>query len=114
VSRSEGIVTLRADPRQWAYAAHATIELDPAWSSRQLAVRVRLAVSKGDVTVVVVDESTGKDVSHDRPFTAGDGDAMADLAVRGHPRRLSVVFKKQLADGVASEAIVREIAVLAR
>ena len=43
VSRSEGIVALRADPRQWAYAAHATIELDPAWSSRQLAVRVRLA-----------------------------------------------------------------------
>jgi hypothetical protein len=114
VSRSEGIVALRADPRQWAYAAHATIELDPAWSSRQLAVRVRLAVSKGDVAVVVVDESTGKDVSHNRPFTAGDGDAMADLAVRGHPRRLSVVFKKQLADGVASEAIVREIAVLAR
>jgi hypothetical protein len=62
----------------------------------------------------VVDESTGKDVCHDRPFTAGDGDAMAGLAVRGHPRRLSVSFKKQLADGVASEAIKREIAVLAR
>jgi hypothetical protein len=114
VSLSEGIVALRADPRPWAYAAHATIELDPAWSSRQLAVRIRLAVSKGDVAVVVVDESTGKEVSHDRPFTAGDGDAMADLAVRGHPRRLSVIFKKQLADGVASEAIVREIAVLDR
>ena len=75
VSRSEDIVALRADPRQWMYAAHATIELDPAWSSRQLAVRVRLAVSKGDVAVVVVDESTGKDVSPERPFKAGDGDA---------------------------------------
>jgi hypothetical protein len=114
VSRSEGMVALRADPRQWAFAAHATIELDPAWSARPLAVRVRLAVAKGDVAVVVVDQSTGKEVSPDRPFTAGDGEAMAELAVRGHPSRLSVIFKKQLADGVASEAIVREIAVLAR
>jgi hypothetical protein len=114
VSRSQGSVALRADPRQWAFAAHATIELDPAWSARPLAVRVRLAVAKGDVAVVVVDESTGKEVSPDRPFTAGDGDAMAELAVRGHPRQLSVIFRKELADGVASEAIVREIAVLAR
>jgi hypothetical protein len=58
VSRSEGVVALRADPRQWAFAAHATIELDPAWFSRQIAVRIRLAVSKGDVSVVVLDEST--------------------------------------------------------
>jgi hypothetical protein len=114
VLRSEGIVTLRADPRQWALAAHATFELDPAWSSRQLAVRIRLAVNKGDVAVVVLDESTGKEVSHDRPFVAGDGDAMTELAIRGHPRRLSVVFRKELGDGVASQAIVREIAVLAR
>jgi hypothetical protein len=114
VSRSEGIVALRADPRQWAFAAHATIELDPAWFSRQIEVRIRLAVSKGDVSVVVLDESTGKEVSHDRPFTADDGNAMAELAIRGHPHRLSVIFKKELADGVASEVIVREIAVLAR
>jgi hypothetical protein len=73
-----------------------------------------LAVSKGEVAVVVVDESTSKEASHDRPFIAGDGDAMAELAIRGHPRRLSVIFRKELADGVASEAIVREIAVLAR
>jgi hypothetical protein len=114
VSRSEGIVALRADPRQWAFAAHATIELDPAWFSRQIEVRIRLGVSKGDVSVVVLDESTGKEVSHDRPFTADDGNAMAELAIRGHPHRLSVIFKKELADGVVSEAIVREIAVLAR
>jgi hypothetical protein len=114
VSRAAGSLALRADPRPWAFAAHATIEPDPAWSLRPLAVRVRLAVTKGDVAVVVVDPSTGKEVSPDRPFTAGDSEAIAELAVRGHPGRLSVIFRKELADGMASEAIVREIAVLAR
>jgi hypothetical protein len=114
VSPAQGGVALRADPRQWAFAAQAPIELDAAWSQHPLVVRVRLAVSKGDVSVVLLDPSTGQEVSPDRPFTAGDGEAMAELAVRGHPNRLSVVFRKGLADGVASEAIVREIAVLAR
>ena len=114
VSRVDGVVSLHTGPRQWAYAAHATVELDPAWSALNLVVRVHFAVSKGDVAVVVVDEATGEDISPERPFKAGDTDATVYLSIRGHPRRISVIFKKTLADGIPSDVVVRGISVQTR
>ena len=114
VSHSDGGAAVHAGPRQWAYAARAPIELDPAWSGHPLIVRVRLAVTEGDMAVAVFDQETSKEVSPERPFKAGDGDATAYLSIRGHPRRMFVVFKKTLPDAMPSEAVVHEISVLTR
>ena len=114
VSYSDGVWSVHAGSLQWAFAAHAAIELEPAWSARNLIVRVRFAVSKGDMAVAVIDQATGKEVSPERPFKAGDGDATAYLSIRGHPRGVSVIFRKTLPDGVPSDVVVREISVLAK
>jgi len=36
------------------------------------------------------------------------------LPIRGHPRAISLIFKKTLREGVPTDAIVREISVLAK
>jgi hypothetical protein len=113
VSYADGVPSLHVGSRQWDYAAHADIELDPAWRDRDIIIRVRLAVRKGDIAVVVADGDTLKEISPERPFRAGDQDQTAYLPVRGHPRRVSLIFKKSLPDGVPSDVVVREISVLA-
>src|SRR5262249_45020592 len=90
VSHSNSLLSLHIGPHQWEWGAHALIELDPAWSGRDLIVRVRFTVTKGDMAVVVVDDATKQDVSPERPFKAGDGDSTAYLMIRGHPQRVSV------------------------
>ena len=114
VSRAGSVVSLHTGPRQWAFAARAAIELDPAWSALNLVVRVHFAVSKGDAAVSVVDEATGEGISPERPFKAGDKDATAYLSIRGHPRRISVIFRKTLPDGIPSDVAVHGISVLAK
>jgi hypothetical protein len=115
VSYSDGVLSLHIGPQQWDYAAHAAIELDPAWDRRDIIIRVRLAVGTGDIAVVVLaGDAAGKEISPERPFKAGDGNAIAYLSIRGHPRRVWLVFKKTLPDGVSSDALVREISVLAK
>jgi hypothetical protein len=64
------------------------------------------------MAVAVIDQATLREVSPERPFKAGDGDATAYLSIRGHPRRVSVIFRKTLPDGVPSDVAVREISVL--
>jgi hypothetical protein len=112
VSFAEGVPTLHVATPQWDYAAHATIELDPAWHDRDIIIRVRLAVRKGDIAVVVASGDPLKQISPERPFRAVDEDATAYLAVRGHHRRVSLMFKRTLPDGPPSDVVVREISVL--
>lgn len=114
VSYSNGLLSVHAGPSQWAYIANVPIDLDPVWSAQNLIVRVRFTVTKGDMAVSVVDQATWKEIASDRPFKAGDGEVTAYLSLRGHPRRISVIFKKTLPDGVASDVVVREISVLAK
>ena len=110
----DGSLLLHVGPHQWDWGAHADIDLDPAWSDRELIVRVRLAVTNGDIAVEVFDAATGKEVSPERPFRAGSGSSTAYLRIRGHPRRVSLIFKKSLPDGISNDAIVTEISVLAK
>jgi hypothetical protein len=114
VSYSDGVLSLHVGPHQWEYAAHAAIELDPAWQKRDIIVRVRLAVGKGDVAVVLVDRVTGHEVSPERPLIVADGDSTVYLSVRGRPRQVSLIFKKTLPDGAPSDAILHEISILAK
>ena len=71
-------------------------------------------MTQGDLAVVVVDPATGKDLSPERPLKAGFGESAVYLPIRGHPRAISLIFKKTLPDGVPTDAIVREISVLAK
>ena len=114
VSSSDGVLSLHVGPHQWEWGAHAPIELDPAWSARDLILRIRFAVTQGDLAVVVVDPATKKDLSPERPLKAGFGEAAVYLPIRGHPGVISLMFKKTLPDGAPTEAIVREISVLAK
>jgi hypothetical protein len=114
VSYADGALRLQIGPRQWDWGAHVTFPLDPAWSDRNLFVRVRLEVTKGDMAVAVADARTGREISPERPFKAGDGERTAYLPVRGHPKAIFVLFKKTLPDGPENIATVREISVLAR
>jgi hypothetical protein len=114
VSLADGSLSLHIGPHQWEWGAIAAIDLDPAWSDRELIVRVRLAVTNGDIAVEVFDDATRKAVSPDRPFRAGSGESTAYLRIQGHPRRVVLIFKKTLPDGIPNDAIVKEISVLAK
>lgn len=114
VSYANGELHLTVGPRQWDWGAHVSVTLDPAWSNRDLVVRVRLEVTKGDMAVNVADARTGREISTERPFKAGDGERTAWLPVRGHPKAIFVLFKKTLPDEPENVATVREISVLAK
>jgi lysophospholipase L1-like esterase len=120
VERGEGrvrkkgdLLEIDTDPVQWNYAALLPVPLDKAWQSLDLKVRVRLRALQGDTTVVAVDE-TGRSVSDEKPFIPGDGDAIADLIVRGHPANLSIAFKKLLDDGRVGTSVVESVVVFGR
>jgi hypothetical protein len=113
-SYSDGVLSLHVGARQWDYAAHADIELDPAWDERDIIIRVRLAVRKGDIGVFVTDDTYAKELSPERVFKAVDEDATAYLPIRGHHRRVFLIFKRTLPDDPPSEVVVREISVLAK
>ncbi|WP_395710479.1 hypothetical protein [Reyranella sp.] len=114
VSYADGALRLRIGPRQWDWGAHVSFTLDPAWSDRNLVVRVKLEVTKGDTAVAVADAKTGREISPERPFKAGDGERTVYLPIRGHPTTIFVLFKKTLPDGLENIATVREISVLAK
>jgi hypothetical protein len=115
VSYSDGVLSLYLGSSRWDYGAHAAIELDPAWQKRDIIIRVRLAVRKGDIAVVVTNDAASKELSPERSFKAGDEDATAYLPVRGHHRRVLLMFKRTLPAGqTPSDVVVREISVMAK
>ncbi|MGD9884082.1 MAG: hypothetical protein AB7U95_28625 [Reyranella sp.] len=111
---ADGSLRLQIGSPQWYWGVHVPFTLDPAWSDRNLVVRVRFTVTKGDMAFAVANARTGKEISPDRPFEAGDGERTAWLPLRGHPREIFVLFKKALRDGSENSATVHEISVLAK
>jgi hypothetical protein len=115
VSYADGVLSLHVGSGRWEHGAHAAIELDPAWQKRDIIIRVRLAVRKGDIAVVVTDAAASKEISPERSFKAVDEDATAYLRIWGHHRRVLLIFKRTLPDGSPpSDVVVREISVLAK